>query len=210
MPDAWSAVHAERCALIDDLAPLTDQQWEVPSLASGWSVHDVAAHLVDNALTTPARLLRAMIAARFDFDGQNANGVAAAKGATPAETLDRLRAVTDRRTGPPTFLAAVESRIVEEIAHGEDIRRALGIERAYPPEAVAAALAYQAKTPESMGGARSLVGRVTLVADDADLRLGQGPQVRGPALALLMLATGRRHALGELSGAGVALVDVPT
>ena len=118
--------------------------------------------------------------------------------------------MADRRTGPPTFLAAVESRIVEEIAHGEDIRRALGIERAYPPEAVAAALAYQAKTPESMGGAKSLVGRVTLVADDADLRLGQGPQVRGSALALLMLATGRRHALGELNGPGVALVDVST
>lgn len=210
MPDVWSSVHAERRALIDDLATLTDQQWQARSLATGWSVHDVAAHLVDNALTTPLRLLRAMVSARFDFDRQNANGLAAARGATPAETLDRLRAVADRRTGPPRFLAALESRLVEEIAHGEDIRGALGITRSYPTQALAAASAYQAKTPESMGGVKSLVGRVTLAADDADLRLGRGPEVRGPALALLLLATGRRHALGELSGPGVALVDAPS
>lgn len=206
MIDVWPAVHTERHALIDDLAGLTPQQWDAPSLAAGWTVHDVAAHLVDNARTTPWRLLRAMVAARFDFDRQNARGVAAARGATPAQTLERLRAVADRTSGPPTFLAALESRLVEEIAHGEDIRRAVGITRSYPGEALVAAIRYQARTPEAMGGGKGLASRVTIVADDADLTLGQGPQMRGPAPALLMLLTGRRHALAELSGPGLALV----
>lgn len=205
--NVWPAVHAERRALIDDLATLEPAQWEVASLAPGWTVHDVAAHLVDNARTTPGRLLRAMAAARLDFDRQNANGVAAARGATPAETLTRLRAVASRTTGPPTFLAAIESRLVEEIAHGEDIRRPLGITRAYPVESVLAALDYQARTPEAVGGAKALAGRVTLVADDADLHRGTGPELRGSALALSMVLTGRRHVLEGLSGPGLEKLD---
>ncbi|AKT50662.1 maleylpyruvate isomerase family mycothiol-dependent enzyme [Arsenicicoccus sp. oral taxon 190] len=188
MTDTWTLVHAERHALIDDLATLDDEQWESDSLAAGWTVHDVAAHLVDNAMATPLGLVVAMARARFDFDRQNANGVAAHKGATPAQTLARLRQVADRTSGPPVALA---SRLVEEIAHGEDIRRPLGIVRAYPAEAVCAAVEHQVRTPEALGGAKKLAGRVRLVADDADLAVGSGPEVRAPALELLMLTTGR-------------------
>ncbi|MFB7758070.1 maleylpyruvate isomerase N-terminal domain-containing protein, partial [Streptomyces sp. NPDC056121] len=51
--DVWAIVHAERAALIDDLARshLTDDQWLKPSLCDGWTVHDVLAHLVDTART---------------------------------------------------------------------------------------------------------------------------------------------------------------
>ena len=74
-----------------------------------------------------------MVRARFDFDRQNEAGIAREKGATPAETLDRLRAVMGRRTTPP---APLDSRLVEEVVHGEDVRRPLGIRRDYPSEAV--------------------------------------------------------------------------
>lgn len=200
MTDVWSLVHAERHALIADLAALTPEQWETPSLAEGWTVHDVAAHLVDNARTTPLRLMKAMARARLDFDRQNAAGVAAEKGAFPTETLSRLRAVADRTTGPPAPLA---SRLVEEVAHGEDIRRPLGLRRNYPAEAVTAAIGYQVRTPEALGGAKRLAGRVRLVADDADLAAGSGPEVRGSALELLMLTTGRPWRAGSLHGPGV-------
>lgn len=206
MTDTWALVHAERRALIDDLACVSDEQWEADSWAQGWTVHDVAAHLVDNARTTPWRLARAMARARFDFDRQNANGVAAEKGPTPADTLERLRQVADRTSGPPTCLAALESRLVEEIAHGEDIRRPLGIVRTYPSEAVRAAIGYQVRTPESFGGAQKLASRVRLEADDADLAVGSGPEVRGPALELLMLVSGRRPREGSLTGPGLALL----
>lgn len=207
MTDVWGMVHAERRALVDDLVGLSAEQWATPSLAEGWTVHDVVAHLVDNARTTPFGLVRAMMAARGDLDRQNSHGVAAAKGATPAETLDRLRAVVDRTSGPPTWLAALESRLVEEVAHGEDIRWPLGMTRVYPPEALEAAIRYQTETKDAFGGARSLATRVTLVADDTSLRLGDGPELHGTALALLMVLTGRRHALDELSGPGTAALD---
>lgn len=206
MREVWPAVHAERRALVDDLAGVDPRRWDTASLAPGWTVHDVVAHLVDNARTTPVGLLRAMAAARFDFDRQNANGIAAAKGRTPAQTLERLRAVITRTSGPPTVLASVESRLVEEIAHGEDIRIPLGLTRDYPVEAVLAALRYQVSTPDALGGAKGLARRVTLVAEESGDRFGAGPQVHGAALALLMLATGRRHRLAELSGPGLTEV----
>ena len=97
MTDAWELVRREREALVEDLAGLSDEQWELPSLCSGWTVHDVAAHLVDNARTTRLGIVAAMVRARFDFDRQNDAGIAREKGATPADTLDRLRAVVGRR-----------------------------------------------------------------------------------------------------------------
>lgn len=53
MTDVWTMVHAERAALIDDLEQLDDAAWTRPTLCGEWSVHDVVAHLVDTAETTP-------------------------------------------------------------------------------------------------------------------------------------------------------------
>lgn len=104
----WTLVRTERLALIADLERLPTETWNTPSLCPGWSVHDVAAHLIDNAMTTPGTLLRAMARAQFDFDQQNQNGVDAHRGATPQETLERLSAVSNRRTGPPLPRAAAQ------------------------------------------------------------------------------------------------------
>ncbi len=58
--------------------------------------------------------------------------------------------------------------------------------------------------PASFGGAKELVARVRLTATDLDLSIGEGPEVNGPALALLLAVTGRRIALDELDGPGLA------
>ena len=200
MTDVWELVHRERRALIDDLAGLTPDQWDVPSLCEGWTVHDVAAHLVDNARTTRLGIVVAMVRARFDFDRQNDAGVAREKGPTPADTLDRLRAVAGRRTTPP---APLDSRLVEEVVHGEDVRRPLGIRRAYPAETVVRALAYQARTPVAVGGGKQRIAGLRIAADDADVVIGDGLDVSGPALSLLMVVSGRGEALGDLTGPGL-------
>jgi uncharacterized protein (TIGR03083 family) len=204
--DVWSLVHAERAALIDDLERSDHRRWDEPSPCPGWTVHDVVAHLVDTARTTRVGFVAGLARAGFDFDRLNARGVARERGATPAETLDRLRAAASRRTTPP---APLDSRLVEEIVHGEDVRRPLGLQRAYPADGVARALRLQARTPGSFGGAKELVARVRLVATDTDLALGAGPEVRGPALALLLAACGRPVAPGELAGPGTTLVRDP-
>ncbi len=199
--DVWSMVHAERSALIDDLTHLDDEQWGEPSLCAGWTVQDVVAHLVDTARTTRLGFVVGLVRARFDFDRQNARGVERERGASPQETLERLRQAASRRSTPP---APLDSRLVEAVVHGEDIRRPLGLTRSYPQEAVVRALRLQARTPASFGGAKELTARIRLTAVDADLSIGDGPEVSGTALSLLLAVSGRPVALDELDGPGVA------
>ncbi len=177
MNDVWPLVHAERAALIVDLAHLADDRWAHASLCGDWTVHDVAAHLINNAKTSRLGIVRDMVRARLDFDRQNAQGVERERGATPRETLARLRQVATRRSTPP---APLDSRLVEEVVHGEDIRRPLGIKRAYPAEAVFRSLRYQARTPVSLSAAKQLVATVRLKTTDADVSIGDGPEVSGP------------------------------
>ncbi|MGW3406511.1 maleylpyruvate isomerase family mycothiol-dependent enzyme [Streptomyces zhihengii] len=200
-------VHTERAALIEDLARLDEEQWRQPSLCDGWTGHDVAAHLVDTARTTRLGFVAGLARARFDFDRQNARGVERERAASPAKTLERLRRVASRTSTPP---APLDSRLVEEVVHGEDIRRPLGLIRAYPPQAVVRGLRLQLRTPASFGGAKELTSRVRLTATDAEVSVGEGPEVRGPALSLLLAVSGRRTALGELDGPGLGALASPT
>ena len=171
--DVWPMVHVERRALIDDLAKLDDTHWMRPSLCDGWTVHDVVAHVIDSAQTTRLGFVVDMARARFDFDRQNANGVERARGTTPRETLERLRQVASRTSTPP---GPIDTRIVEAVVHGEDIRRAVGLTRSYPQDAVVRSLRQQARTSESFGGAKELVGRIRLTATDLDLSNSTGPE----------------------------------
>lgn len=203
--DVWPMVHAERAALIEDLTRLDGEQWNTPSLCEGWTVHDVVAHLINTAKTTRVSFVTTFLRARFDFHRQNAHGVARERGATPEETLNRLRQVASRTSTPP---APLDTRLVEEVLHGEDIRRPLGLTHTYAPEAVIRSLRLQARTPASFGGAKELVSGLRLTATNADLSIGEGPEVSGPALSLLLTISGRRVALDELSGPGVARLAV--
>lgn len=48
------------------------------------------------------------------------------------------------------------------------------------------------RTPASLGGARELVAGVRFRATDVDVSLGEGPDVNGPALSLLLPCPGGR------------------
>ncbi|WP_278256885.1 maleylpyruvate isomerase family mycothiol-dependent enzyme [Nocardioides convexus] len=100
MSDVWPFVHAERRALADDLALLSEEQWRTPSLCAGWTVEDVVAHVVDTARTSRLRFVAEMVRHRFDFDRQNQRGMERFRGATPAGTLDGLRAAVEPAAHP--------------------------------------------------------------------------------------------------------------
>ena len=195
----WPVVRAERRALIVDLEDLTAEQWATPSLCPGWDVHDVLAHLVDTARTTKLNFIRRMVAAGFDFDKDNAQGIELERCADPADTLREFREVAWRNSGPPAPLA---TRLVEAFVHGEDIRRPLGLHRDYPGVAVLEALKNQVATSTKFGGGKEFVKGLRLVATDVGHQFGNGPELRGSALALLMAVSGRPVRDGELSGPG--------
>ena len=113
----------------------------------------------------------------------------------------RLRAVAGRRTTPP---APLDSRLVEEVVHGEDIRRPLGLRRDYPTETVERALAHQLRTSVGLGGGRQRAAGLRLVAADADWSHGEGAEVRGPLVSLLVAVSGRAGVIDDLTGPGLA------
>jgi uncharacterized protein (TIGR03083 family) len=201
MTKIWPVVHAERAALIQDLQHLPAHEWSTASLCPGWDVHDVLAHLVDDARTTRLSFLRDLLRAGFDFDRLNARGVARQRAKDPGSTLERFRAVSARTTSAP---AAPATRLVEAFVHGEDIRRPLNMRRDYPSSHVATGLEYQLRTSVKFGGGKERAQGLQLVATDADVSLGTGAQVSGTAIALLLAVSGRSVRAEELTGPGAA------
>jgi uncharacterized protein (TIGR03083 family) len=197
----WTAVHEERRALSVDLSGLPPERWAEASLCPGWDVHDVVAHLIDSAKTTRVTFVRRLVVARFDFDRDNAVGVARERRPSPAETLAEFdRVMTETKTPP----APSATRLVEAVVHGEDVRRPLGLHRAYPVEHVLPALGYLLKTTVSMGGGRERAAGFHLVTTDYDFSSGSGPGVRGTALTLLLAVSGRPVDAAEFSGPAVS------
>ena len=196
----WPLIHGEREALADDLASLTDEQWATPSLCPGWSVRDVLGHIIATAKMKQGGFLPALARAGFRFNDMSNNLIAAEATVAPADGLAELRRHLTDTTHPP---GPVETMLGEAVVHGEDIRRPLGIKRAYPPGAVTRSADFFRRSNLLIGSKRRIAG-LRLRADDLEWAAGSGPEVTGPALSLLMAMTGRAAALGDLSGEGVA------
>jgi uncharacterized protein (TIGR03083 family) len=197
--DIWPVVHAERRALAADLEGLTPEQWQTPSLCTGWSVHDVLAHMVATAKETPAGFLAGMVASGFRMSRFTDKRIGAEREGGPAATLAAFRAVETSTSAPP---GPKLSWLGEALVHAEDIRRPLGIDHKYPVDAVTAVTDFYAGSNVLIGGKRRVDG-LALQATDADWSRGSGPTVSGPARALMLATTGRRAALDDLTGPGV-------
>ncbi|WP_019204372.1 maleylpyruvate isomerase family mycothiol-dependent enzyme [Tsukamurella sp. 1534] len=196
----WDLTFRERAALADDLEPLTDQQWAAPSLCEGLTVREVVAHLTAGASDNPVVWFLGVLRNRFDFDANVAQRLAKRLGDDPADTLRRFRAVRASRTKAPIPVVAM---LGEAIVHGEDVRRPLGIGREYPVEALTRLAEFYSGS-DLMLPSKTRADGLRLVATDGDFTVGDGPEVAGTTLALVMALTGRRDYLPELSGDGAA------
>jgi uncharacterized protein (TIGR03083 family) len=195
----WPTIHAERTALADDLADLRPEQWTTPTACTGWDVHDVLAHLLSAAKMTPPRFITRFAGAGFNFDKFAAKQVQIEGDGGPAATLAAFRAAIPRESAPP---GPKDTWLGENFVHGEDIRRALGMTRAYPLDQIARTVAFYAGSEPIIGGKTRCAG-LTLNATDTDFSVGSGDLVEGPVMSLLLAASGRKGALSELSGPGV-------
>jgi uncharacterized protein (TIGR03083 family) len=196
----WPTIHAERDALANDLAGLTDEQWATPSLCDGWNVREVLAHVTGAANMTPPAFFGKMLAAGFRFPVFANKEIARQIGASPAETLSNFKASISSTKHPP---GPIDTWLGETLVHAEDIRRPLGITHAYPPDAVKRVADFY-KGSNLLIGSKKRIAGLTLRATDTDWTTGSGPEVSGPAIALVMAMTGRRAALDDLEGEGKA------
>jgi len=196
----WPMIHTEREALANDLAGLDEARWSSPSLLPGWSVRDVLAHMTATAKLTPAQFVSRLAATGFRFNEMNEKNIARENTGTPADQVAEFRRHSNATTHPP---GPGDTWLGETIVHSEDIRRPLGITRAYPLEAVTRLADFYKGSNVLIGSKRRIAG-LTLRATDAQWSTGTGPEVSGPAISLVLAMTGRKQALDDLSGEGLA------
>lgn len=196
----WSAVHAERAALADDLSALTPEQWKQPSLCGQWSVEEVLAHLTAAASIGPARWFASVIGARFDFDRHNARRLADQLGVTPEETLARFRRVRTSTTAP---LGPTAAWLGEVVVHAQDIRRPLGITTVPPSSTLTEVARFYARKDFAVPS-RTTADGLRLEATDGPFTSGTGPLATGPTVALVMVMAGRAAYCDDLTGPGLA------
>ena len=197
--ETWQYIHTERAQMADTLAGLSDSQWALPSWCRGWSVGDTAGHILAAAEQTPVNFFREMLRARFRFDvfaGRDAKRLGALD---RGELVRRLRARTSTTNHPP---APVIAMLGEIVVHGADIRRPLDFDhRPAEPALVAVADNYK-KTNLLIGSKRRIAG-LRLRATDCSWTSGEGPEVSGPLLSLILAMSGRHGACNDLDGEGV-------
>src|ERR1700737_2756749 len=194
--DLWGIIHAERKALAADLQGLTDAQWAAPSLCTDWTVRDVLAHMAATASMTPPQFIGTFVLSGFNFASVQSKGIAAQKGRSAAETLARFPSLVNSSNHPP---GPTDTWLGEVIVHSEDIRRALGIKHAYPTDA-AVQVANFYKNSNLLIGAKTRITGLKLRATDVDWSTGDGPEVAGPIVSLVVAMTGRTAATDDLAG----------
>ena len=200
--DIWPVIHAERKSLAGDLRPLTDEQWATTSLCEQWTVRDVLAHMTAAATLTPPVFFATLIGSGFSFDKVQDKGIAAHRGDSPADALAGFEKVQTSVKHPP---GPADTWLGEAIVHSEDIRRPLGIEHQYPTEAVVRVADFY-KGSNLLIGSKNRIASLTLRATDTEWSYGTGPEVSGPILSLVMAMTGRKAAIDDLEGDGVAML----
>ena len=172
-------------------------EWTYPSLCTGWTVREVAAHLSLAHRTGVGVVLREIVKARGSFN-RMIDQTARAEARRPTEELvAELRgAVGVHRLAPGQSL---KNAMMDVMVHTQDMALPLGIERHMPIEAavVSADDLWRIGFPFH---ARKRLAGYRLVATDADWSAGVGTEVSGPIEALLMLLAGRSATIPRLTG----------
>jgi uncharacterized protein (TIGR03083 family) len=198
--ETWRYIHAERAQMVETLTSLSAEQWATPSLCTGWSVQDATGHILAAAEQTPVNFYKELISAGFKFDVFTDRAAKRLGQLGPDDLARRLQSRTTTTNHPP---APVMAMLGEIIVHGEDIRRPLGLPHR-ASEAALVAVADNYKRSNLLTGAKRRIAGLQLRASDGDWVHGEGPEVSGPMISLILAMTGR--GVDDLTGEGAPLL----
>ena len=202
MTDIAAMTDVERRSLLDDLQGLTDEQWATMTVCDPWTVRHLVAHLTGLGHQTPPKFFVGLIRNGFSFDRFMAKFLVQFNEGTNADVLGRFAATVENPRNPPgpKYVA-----LGEFMCHGEDIRRALGRRGEHPEEHVVTLAEMYKKSGVPIRAKKRLDG-LKLRATDVDWTSGDGPEVAGPGMDLVLAMTGRAGALDRCEGDGVAIL----
>jgi uncharacterized protein (TIGR03083 family) len=205
--ELWAAIDTQRQRTADLLETLSTEEWDRASLCDGWTIRDVAAHLTLQQLGLGSVLLALL---------RHPGGVnrviresARSRARTPTDLLiTEIRSTVGSRRHN-IGLTPLET-LIDIVVHGQDIAVPLG-RTLDVPATVAATAADRVWWYETSrrGRSKARVFRRTpavgyrFTATDTPWSVGDGPEIRGPVLAILLLLTGREAGLSDLAGEGV-------
>ncbi len=184
-------------------ADLTPEQWRTPSLCAGWTVREVAAHLLEplEAQVGVFGLLVHLVRYRGSLD-RMVDRTARRVAARPTdEIVTGLRERASTRLAPP--VVGPLGPMTDTCIHLRDAARPLGLDVSPPPASWRPALDFLVSRTAARGFIpRSRLAGLRLVATDQDWSHGDGTEVLGTSEAVAMAVSGRPAALDDLTGPG--------
>jgi uncharacterized protein (TIGR03083 family) len=192
-------IHAERRSLAEFLDTISPDQWTTPTLCEKWNVQDLVGHLTAAGNITAPHFFGGFIRTGFNFDKFVEGDLRKYAQGSPADVRSRYDAIieSDRTPPGPSYVA-----LGEVMVHGEDIRRPLGARGEHPAEHLTTLAEMYKKTGAPLRAKKRLAG-LKLEATDVDWSTGDGPEVRGPCMSLILAMVGRTGALDDCEGPGV-------
>ena len=199
MADLMPMVHAERASLGEFLETLTPDQWTAPTWCDKWNVQEVVAHLTAAGNITAPHFFAGFVKTGFNFDKFVDGDLRNFSSGAPADVKARYDAIitSNRKPPGPAYVA-----LGEVMVHGEDIRRSLGARGDHPAEHLVTLAELYKKTGGPLR-AKKRVDGLKLQATDVDWATGEGPEVKGPCMSLILGMVGRVGALDDCDGPGV-------
>jgi uncharacterized protein (TIGR03083 family) len=186
--EVWRHTHEQRRALAALLADLSEEEWAAPSLCEGWTVRDVAAHVMRSVTVTPGQLAVSLVRYRGRYNVLVAEDARQAAVRPAVELLAEF----DRHDGSrrhPVGTSVVDP-LLDVLVHSQDIAVPLG--RAHPmPIEPATVAARRARRLSLLFADASRRRHLSIRATDTDFDVGTGPLVQGPIRAVLLLLTAR-------------------
>ena len=198
----WGHIHTERAAMAESWAALTPEQWATASWCAGWTVQQTAGHILSAAEQTPPHFYLELAQAGFRFSTFAERGAQRLGALEPQQLSERLEARTTTTNRPP---APVVTMLGEIVVHGEDIRRPLGLTHTVD-DAALVAVADSYKSSNLLIGSKRRIEGLRLTATDVAWSTGDGPEVTGPLVSLILVMTGRSAASPDLEGEGLSTV----
>jgi uncharacterized protein (TIGR03083 family) len=151
--DTWTQIKNGREALGDYLAGLSADDWNKPSLCTGWSVKDTAAHMLVIATIPKGKVFRSFLGSGFNLDKMNAKFVQQLTAAmSTSDIVATMRASAGSRSMPPGL--KLPGVLTELVVHSADIAEGVGIPFALPTEDYVAVLEHL-KNVQPVSGRRN-------------------------------------------------------
>jgi uncharacterized protein (TIGR03083 family) len=184
----------------DRIESLDETAWDEASWCSGWQIRDVLAHLVRNAESTPWSLISDLLQGGFRPDYSVSKAAKRLRGESVPELAARLRRAADERlrsggSSKPFGMGDV-------VVHSADAFRPLGEDVDVAPDVAGSVLDAYWDRARMVVHAAPHRGR-RLVTTDLDWSRGNGPEIRGRTVDLVLFVANRRQVLPCLEGPGL-------